>query len=152
MEVIAANPDCTLAELARLTGFSRSLVFRMVFTREKCGYIMRTRERGGYKLTYRTLYLYACAHDQIPLIQAARPFIDDLAHRTGLNVNINVREGLSHLTILSRHQSDPQNLYVRAGRLGPLYAGGAPKILLAFAPEPIREKVLRKNGKANRGD
>lgn len=142
MEVIAANPDCTLAELSRLTGFSRSLVFRMTFTMEKSGYILRTRDRGGYKLGYRTLYLSACAQDQIPLIQAARPFIDDLARRTGLNVNINVREGLFHLTVLSRHQSDPENLYVRTGRLGPLYAGGAPKILLAFAPEHIQEKVL----------
>lgn len=142
IEAVAANPDCTLAELARLTGFSRSLVFRMTFTMEKAGYIMRTRERGGYKLGYRTLYLSACAQDQIPLIQAARPFIDDLARRTGLNVNINVREGLFHLTILSRHQSDPENLYVRTGRLGPLYAGGAPKILLAFAPEHIQKKVL----------
>jgi len=142
MEVIAANPDRTLAELARLTGFSRSLVFRMTFTMEKCGYIMRTRERGGYKLAYRTLYLSACAQDQIPLIQAARPFIDDLARRTGLNVNLNVREGLFHLTILSRHQSDPENLYVRTGRLGPLYAGGAPKILLAFAPQSVQETVL----------
>jgi IclR family transcriptional regulator, KDG regulon repressor len=142
MEVIAANPDCTLAELARLTGFSRSLVFRMTFTMEKCGYVMRTRERGGYKLAYRTLYLSACAQDQIPLIQASRPFIDDLARRTGLNVNVNVRQGLFYLTVLSRHQSDPENLYARTGRLGPLYAGGAPKILLAFAPEHIRDKVL----------
>jgi IclR family KDG regulon transcriptional repressor len=142
MEAIAANPDCTLAELARLTGFSRSLVFRMTFTMEKSGYIMRTRDRGGYKLGYRNLYLSACAQDQIPLIQAARPFIDDLARRTGLNVNVNVREGLFHLTILSRHNSDPDNLYARTGRLGPLYAGGAPKILLAFAPEEVRQQVL----------
>ncbi len=142
LETIAANPDRNLTELAKLTGFNRSLVFRMAFTLEKCDFVMKTRDRGGYKLAYRTLYLSACAQDQIPLIQAARPFIDDLARRTGLHVNLSVREGLHHLIILSRHHSDPNNLYVRTGRLGPLYAGGAPKILLAFAPDDVREKVL----------
>ncbi len=142
LETIAQNPDRNLTELAKLMSLSRSVVFRMAFTLEKSGYITKTRDRSGYKLSYRTLYLSACAQDQIPLIQAARPFIGDVARRTGLNVNVDVRAGLRYITILSRHHSDPDNLYVRTGRLGELYAGGAPKVLLAFAPEHVRKQVL----------
>lgn len=142
LEAIASNPDLTLADLAAKTGMSRGLVFRLAFTLEKCGYIMRIRDRGGYKLSYRLFYLSARAQDQIPLIQVARPFVESLAQRTGLDVNLIVREGIHSLIVLSRHRSDPNNLYARAGRFGPLYAGGASKILLAFAPVEIQRQVL----------
>lgn len=142
LEAVAAYPGSSLTDLARITGFTRSLAFRLAFTLEKSGYILKSSDGRKYYLGYRPLHLSASAQDHLPLLQAARPFIDDLANRTGQNVNLVVRDGLNHLTVLSKHPSDPNQLYARAGRLGPLHAGGAPKILLAFAPENVRKAVL----------
>lgn len=142
LDAVAEHPNSSLTELSRITGFTRSLVFRMAFTLEKRGYLAKSTDQRTYTLGYRPLYLSSQAHDQLPLLHAARPFIEDLSERTGQNVHLIVRDGLSHLTVLSKHPLDPNHLYARTGRLGPLHAGGAPKILLAFAPESVRDAVL----------
>lgn len=142
LEAVAASPGSSLTELARQTGFSRSLAFRLAFTLEKCGYVQKNGDGRSYFIGYHPLHLSASAQDHLPLLQAARAFIDDLGLRTGQNINLVVRDGLNHLTVMSKHPSDPNQLYARVGRLGPLHAGGAPKILLAFAPEEVQRAVL----------
>lgn len=142
LEAAAELPNASLTDLSRATGFTRSLVFRMAFTLEKRGYLMKSGDGRTYTLGYQPLYLSSHAHDQLPILHRARQFIDDLSVRTGQNANLIVRNGMSHLTILSKHPQDPNQLYARTGRLGPLYAGGGPKILLAFAPKKVQDAVL----------
>ena len=37
---------------------------------------------------------------------------------------------------------EPLRIFAAVGRLGPLHAGGGPKVLLAWAPTEVREKVI----------
>ena len=142
LEAVAERPNASLTELSRITGFTRSLVFRLAFTLEKRGYLIKSVDQRTYTLGYRSLYLSSHAHDQLPLLHAARPFIEDLSERTGQNVHMLVRDGHSLLTVLAKYPLDPKHLFARIGRRGPLHAGAAPKILLAFAPEHVRKAVL----------
>ncbi len=143
LDAVAAAPGSSLSDLARQAGFTRSLAFRLAHTLEKNGYLSRGADGRSFYLGYRPLQLAASAQDHIPMLQAARPFISGLAKTTGQNVNLVVRDGIYHLTILAHHPADPDQLFARTGRRGPLHVGGAPKILLAFAPPDIRETVLR---------
>ena len=142
LQALAEHPGASLTELARITGYTNSLVFRMIHTMEKRGFVEKNIDGGSYTLGYQPLFLSARAEDQIPLLQYARQFVEELSDRTDQSVNLMVRESLHHLTVLSKDPTDPKHLYARPGRRGPLYIGGAPKVLLAFAPANIQSAVL----------
>jgi IclR family KDG regulon transcriptional repressor len=53
-----------------------------------------------------------------------------------------VRDGLHNVSLGIRQSPQPIRLYAELGRQGPLYVGGGPKLLLAFAPEDVQDIVL----------
>lgn len=142
LEAVAEHPGLNVTELANVTGNTKSLVFRLMFTLEQRGYVIKEPASRTYTLGYRPLFLAASAQDNVALIKAAGPFLDDLARRSGQQVNLLVRDGLHSVCVALRTARDSGRLYAQVGRRGPLHAGGGPKILLAFAPDEIREQVL----------
>ena len=142
LEVLADNPDLGLTEIAECTGQTKSLVFRLLFTLEQRGYVQKNEARRTYSLGYRPLYLADQTHRQSRLIHAADPFLDQMAEATGENILLTVREGLHSVCIAMRQSKQPLRLFAEIGKRGPLHAGGGPKILLAFAPQDVRDAVL----------
>jgi IclR family KDG regulon transcriptional repressor len=142
LEVLAESPGIGVTEIAHRTGNTKSLVFRLIYTLERRGYVIKDPATRTYTLGYRPLYLAANAHDQFAVLRAAEPFLDALAARCDGNVNLIVRDGLNSVCVAVRETARPAELFARVGRRGPLHAGGGPKILLAFAPPEIADAVL----------
>ena len=142
LEQVAERPGSNVTDLANLTGFSRSLVFRLVHTLEKRGYLERSSNGRSYAVGCKSLLISTSAQDNSALMLAARPYLEELAARSGENVNLIIRDGLHHLTVFARRSPDPNTLYAKVGRRGPLHVGGAPKILLAFASQDVQDAVL----------
>ncbi|MBN9062482.1 MAG: hypothetical protein BGP06_12410 [Rhizobiales bacterium 65-9] len=142
LETLAEKPGIGVTEIAHLTGNTKSLVFRLIYTLERRGYVIKDPSTRTYTLGYRPLYLAANAHDQFAVLRAAEPFLDVLATRCDGNVNLLVRDGLNSVCIAVRETPAPADLYAKVGRRGPLHVGGGPKILLAFAPAELLEELL----------
>lgn len=142
LETLAEKPGIGVTEIANLTGNTKSLVFRLIYTLERRGYVIKDATTRTYTLGYRPLYLAANAHDQLAVLRAAEPFLDVLAARCDGNVNLLVRDGLNSVCIAVREAATPADLYAKVGRRGPLHVGGGPKILLAFAPPEVLEELL----------
>ncbi|MCP8940372.1 IclR family transcriptional regulator [Alsobacter sp. SYSU M60028] len=142
LEALAENPGLSVTELAKVSGNTKSLVFRLIFTLEQRGYVIKDPATRTYTLGYRPLFLASSAQDNVALIKAAAPFLDDLARSSGQHVNLLVRDGVHSLCVALRTALDSGRLYAQVGRRGPLHAGGGPKILLAFAPREVRDEVL----------
>src|SRR5882757_4833427 len=142
LEVVADNPNIGLTEIARLTGLTKTLAFRMATTLELHGYLLKNPISRSYALGYKPLYLSERMQHESPLLRVAEPFLDDLSARTRENVSLIVREGLHTICIGIRQSPQPIRLYAELGRQGPLHVGGGPKLLLAFAPDEIQEAVL----------
>lgn len=142
LEALADRPDIGVTELANRLGLTKSLVFRLLHTLEARGFVAKDPERSTYTLGYRLLYLGARTEQQKRLLALANPVLDDLCRDADENVNLLVREGLSCLCAATRDSSHPVRLFAQVGRRGPLHAGGASMVLLAYAPEPVRKAVL----------
>lgn len=142
LEALAEHPGLSVTELAKVSGNTKSLVFRLIYTLEQRGYVIRDPASRTYTLGYRPLFLASSAQDNVALIKAASPFLDDLARASGRQVNLLVRDGTQSLCIAIRAAHASGQLYAQVGRRGPLHAGGGTKILLAFAPDEVREEVL----------
>ena len=142
LEALADHPGLSVTELAKVSGNTKSLVFRLIYTLEQRGYVIRDPATRTYTLGYRPLVLASSAQDNVALIKAAGPFLDDLARATRRQVNLLVRDGTQSLCIAIRAAQSSGQLYAQVGRRGPLHAGGGTKILLAFAPEEVRNEAL----------
>jgi len=140
LEVLAQYPDLGVTELAERTGNTKSLVFRLLYTLERRGYVLKNADDRTYSLGYRTLFLADQTRRQSRLIAAASAFLDELADDT--RENALVREELSSVCIAMRESPRPLRLFAQVGKRGPLHAGGGPKVLLAHAPAAVREAVL----------
>lgn len=140
LEVVAENPGITIKDIASLTGNTRSLVFRILFTLEQRGYVIKDPIQRSYVAGYRPIFLGAQARDQIDVLRIASPYIDDIAGKCNDKINLAVRDGTRSLCIHSVRGKEW--LHDRIGRYSVLYAGGAPKVLLAYAPLEVRQAVL----------
>ncbi len=142
LEVLAENADIGVAELAERTGNTKSLVFRLLFTLEQRGYVQKDPVTRTYALGYRPLYLADHVRQQSRLIVAAQPYLDALVEQTHENVILVVREELHSVCIAMRESPQPLRLSAQRGQRSPLHVGGGPKVLLAFAPEEVQQRVL----------
>jgi IclR family KDG regulon transcriptional repressor len=141
LETVSEHPGVGLSELARLTGSTKTLAFRMAATLEARGYLMKDAETRGYTIGHKPLLLSEKMQHQMPLLRVANPVLDDLVARTRENVSLLVRDGLQTVCIGIRQSPQPIRLYAELGRQGPLHVGGGPKLLLAYAPESVQEEV-----------
>jgi IclR family transcriptional regulator, KDG regulon repressor len=142
LEVLAQHPNARVSELASLTGNTKSLVFRLIYTLEQRGYVVKDPATRTYTLGYQSIFLGAQAQRQVVLLQVAAPVMDDLASRCHENINLLVREGRNSVCVALRESPLPLRLYAQVGRRGPLHVGGGPKVLLAFAPQEVQDEVL----------
>lgn len=142
LEALAEKPDQGVTEIAQRLGLTKSLVFRILATLEARAYVSRDPEAATFSLGYRAAVLGERAERQRALLLAAQPEMDRLNETTAENVNLLVRDGLQALVIGTREGRHSMRLFAQVGRHGPLHAGGASTLLLAYAPEEVRRDVL----------
>lgn len=142
MEALGDAPGIGATALAERLGLTKSIVFRLLQTLEEDGYVQRDEERAVYSLGYRVALLGEQVGREGALLQVARPVMDALRDETGENVNLVIREGTSSVAIATREGLHSIRLFAQPGKRGPLHAGGASMLLLAYAEPAIRDTVL----------
>lgn len=142
LEALGDSPGIGVTVLAEKLGLTKSIVFRLLQTLEEDGYVQRDEERAIFSLGYRVALLGERVGREGALQQVARPVMDALRDETGENVNLVVREGTASVAIATREGLHSIRLFAQTGRRGPLHAGGASMVLLAYAEPSIRDRVL----------
>lgn len=136
------HPDSGVTELAEATNNTKSLTFRLLYTLEQRGLVRKDPERRTYTLGYRALLLGDQSRQQSRLIMTAEPVLADLSQATQENALLLVRDGLQHICVAMRASPQPLRIFAAVGRMGPLHAGGGPKVLLAHAPDEVQHAVV----------
>jgi DNA-binding IclR family transcriptional regulator len=131
----------TLSELARRADLPVPTTHRLAGELVSWGALVR-RPSGEYVVGRRMWDLGLLAPVQAGLRQVASPFLHDIYAATLATVHLGVRDGHEVLYIdrLSGHASVP--VVSQIGSRLPLHATGVGKVLLAYAPEKVREHVL----------
>lgn len=142
LEALGENPGIGVTALADKLGLTKSIVFRLLQTLEENGYVERDPERAIYTLGYRVALLGDQVGSEGALLQVARSVMDRLRDETGENINLVVRESTYTVAIATREGLHSIRLFAQTGRRGPLHAGGASMLLLAYAEPSIRDRVL----------
>lgn len=139
---LAERPESGVTELAEATKNTKSLTFRLLHTLERRGMVRKDLERRTYTLGYRALLLGDQSRRQSRLASTAEPILAELSATTRENALLLVREEQNSICIAMHASPEPLRIFAAVGRLGPLHAGGGPKVLLAWAPRAVREQVI----------
>jgi len=142
LEALGEYPGIGATALAEKLGLTKSIVFRLLQTLEEVGYVQRDEERAIYALGYRVALLGDRVGRDGALLQVARPIMDALRDHTGENVNLIIRQGTTSVAIATREGLHSIRLFAQTGLRGPLHAGGASMLLLAYSEPSIRDQVL----------
>lgn len=131
----------TLTDLARRADLPLTTAHRLVGELVTGGALVR-RTSGDYVVGRRIWDVGLVAPVQTGLVQAAAPFLSDIHAATLATVHLAVRDGTQvlYLERLYGHVSVP--VVSTAGSRLPLHATGVGKVLLAHAPDQVREEVL----------
>ncbi|MBU2669193.1 IclR family transcriptional regulator [Actinoplanes bogorensis] len=140
----AFDPDhrsLSLSEIGRRAGLPLATAHRLVGELHAWGALAR-RPSGEYVIGRRMWDLGLLAPVQSGLREAASPFLYDLYGATLATVHLAVRDGCEALYVdrLSGHESVP--VVSTIGSRLPLHATGVGKVLLAYAPDEVRQEAF----------
>jgi len=130
------------AEVARGLGVHRSTALRLLGTLERHALVERDPRTAKYRLGRRLPQLARVVTGELDLRHVARPVCENLAASTGETVTLDVLDGDEIVPI---EQSTGSTSFVSVNWLGrrtPVHCTASGKVILAFAPEPIRQRLL----------
>jgi DNA-binding IclR family transcriptional regulator len=144
-----AAPRLTLSEIADRAELPLTTAHRLLGELATWGALTR-RPDGRYEIGRRLWDLGLLAPVQLELRQVAAPFLLDVHTATRETVHLAVREDLHALYVerISGRESVP--VVSQVGSRLPLHATGVGKVLLAWAPDDVLERVLRAAGRQTR--
>lgn len=131
----------TLVELSRESGLARTTTHRIVTSLEANGLVTRTAD-DRFGLGIRLWEIAQRAGRQ--LLDAARPFLQDLFSLTGETTQLAVREGDEVLYIERLYGTRRVPRASRVGGRLPMHATAVGKSILAFEEDWVREAYLSK--------
>ncbi|HEX4250125.1 MAG TPA: IclR family transcriptional regulator [Pseudonocardia sp.] len=137
----AEHPAMTLSELSRRSGLPVSTVHRMAGELLGWGALERG-DDGRYRIGLRLWEVAALAPRGQGLRERALPFLEDLSQITRENVQLAVREGTELVFVERIAGSGAVPVLTRVGGRFALTATGGGLVLLAHAPDDVREDVL----------
>jgi DNA-binding IclR family transcriptional regulator len=144
--VIATLERCgelSSAEIAELIGEPLSSVYRLLQSLIGIGWIDRGWRRGTYRLGLLLLTVGSRLEDHIDIRESARPTLRRLLDEIGVTTFLCVRREARAVCVERLEGQAVQSLAMQLGSSLPLYAGAAPRSLLAFLPAAEQHAVLK---------
>jgi IclR family acetate operon transcriptional repressor len=130
------------AEVARSLGVHRSTALRLLATLERHGLVERDPRTSKYRLGPRLSQLASAVRGEADLRLAARPVCDALASAVGETVTLDVLDGDEVVPV---EQATGSTSVVSVNWLGtrsPVHCTASGKVMLAFAPDSVRIRLL----------
>lgn len=134
----------TVAEAERLTGASRSSVYRYLRSLTDAGLLVPSAD-GAYVLGPRVMELERLMREHDPLLLAARAIIRRRAELAGLNIMLCSHYGSRVMCVdLAWPDKTVPEIYQR-GRSMPIFRGAMAKAILAHLPPRQQRAIYRRN-------
>ncbi|HEX7246612.1 MAG TPA: IclR family transcriptional regulator [Actinomycetota bacterium] len=143
LELISEHGALGVTELGRKLEVHKATASRLMTTLAERGFVERDPISEKFRLGMGLISLAGAAVGGNDLVRAARPILDDLAERTRETVNLGVLSGESVVYIdqVAGTRSIVSVSWI--GQRTPLHCTSNGKVLLAFATDAERDRMLR---------
>jgi len=147
LDLLETSGPTSAADLAVALGEPLSSVYRLMQSLTATGWVDRPAKRGPYRLGLTWMTIGGLIEDNLDIREACLPALRSLVTSTGATSFLCVRRG-SRAVCLERVEGiSVQSLAMQLGSSLPLYAGAAPRALLAYLSQAERDDALaERNG------
>ncbi|WP_182443216.1 IclR family transcriptional regulator [Streptacidiphilus sp. PB12-B1b] len=143
------HSELRTSELSARTGLGQSTVSRMISSLDRLGFVVQDARTGLYRLGPTAVTLGSVALNSSFLFRGARQIAQNLAHATGLGVNLAEFRNDQLFYLCNFEGARSPKSFTMAGRTAPLHVTGMGKaILAAKGPEYVRSYYARGLGHA----
>ncbi|AOJ35954.1 IclR family transcriptional regulator [Burkholderia metallica] len=149
---VAEHPNLGVTELASQLGINKSRTYRMLCTLELHRFVVQDPRTSTYALGPQAFVIGVAASQQNALVRAAHRHMLALNQAINETVVLRVREGLESVCVARCETTHAVRTVGAVGNRRPIHFGASGKVLLAFAPDAVRDEYLaqlRRNGQAD---
>lgn len=132
----------SLREIEGLTGIPKSTLHRLLKSLEKEEWVYADPKTDQFRPGVGFFLLYNEKLFHGALIRAASGEIERLVKETGKTAILSVLEGRAGLCIYHVEPTCPVKYVAHRGMSIPLHVSATGKVLLAFSPEAVRERII----------
>ncbi|MBN9428686.1 MAG: IclR family transcriptional regulator [Burkholderiales bacterium] len=141
-EMAAAGEPIGVSELARRVGEAKARIHRHLLTLREAGILMQSAGSDRYQLGWKLFELGQAAIEQFNIMDIAAAPMRALRDATRLTVLLGQRAGDE---VVVTHTFDSESMIavtVRKGLRVPAHGSASGRVMLAFAPQDDRERIL----------
>ncbi|SNS70038.1 transcriptional regulator, IclR family [Geodermatophilus pulveris] len=142
LEILAAQGEAGVTEVAAELGVHKSTAFRLVAALESRGFVEQLADRGKYRLGFGVVRLAGAAAAQLDIAREGRPISEALAADLEETVNIAILDGDRAVNVSQVRGPAALSTHNWVGQGTPLHATSSGKVLLAHAADAVRKDVL----------
>jgi DNA-binding IclR family transcriptional regulator len=146
--VVRSEGPVSISQLQRITGFNKSVVYRLMRELRQHDFVVRDESGRRYRVGSGTVALAALVLRGVNIRSAAHPVMVRLAEITSETVSLHVQHRHQRVCVNVVESHLPVKRAVPLGELLPLYAGPSGKAMLAFLDPAEIEQILREAAEA----
>ncbi|MEN3274423.1 MAG: IclR family transcriptional regulator, regulon repressor [Massilia sp.] len=136
------NYEIGISELGKMLKLPKSTVHRLASTLVDANMLEQSEENGKYRLGLVLFELGSLVRRKMDFSSEAKPFLMALREKTGETVHLAILDGASIMYINSLESKQAIRMTLDIGMRKPAYSTAAGKVMLAFQPADVVEKVL----------
>jgi DNA-binding IclR family transcriptional regulator len=152
LDILEQHKEASAADLAAALGEPLSSVYRLLQSLTTTGWVDRGSRRGVYRLGLSLMTIGGLVEDHLDIREASLPSLRELVDATGVTSFLCVRRGPRAVCLERIEGYAVQSLAMLLGGSLPLYAGAAPRALLAFLPVAEQSAILKDTSQQLRDD
>jgi DNA-binding IclR family transcriptional regulator len=152
LDILEQQKEASAADLAAALGEPLSSVYRLLQSLTTTGWVDRGSRRGAYRLGLSLMTIGGLVEDHLDIREASLPSLRELVDATGVTSFLCVRRGPRAVCLERIEGYAVQSLAMLLGGSLPLYAGAAPRALLAFLPVAEQSAILKDTSQQLRDD
>jgi DNA-binding IclR family transcriptional regulator len=142
LHALEQHTDLAVTELSALIDEPVSSLYRILTSLTVIGWVEPSPARGRYRLGLDVMRIGGAVEDRLSIRAHALPVMTELHAGTDLTVYLCVRRFTRSVCIERIEGRDVRSLTTMIGSSTPLFAGAAPRVLLATLPDADRDQVV----------
>jgi len=143
MEELDIAGELSLGDLSKRLSMDKATVHRIINTIKDAGYINQNRDNKKYYNSLKLLAMGNRAMEKTGVKHIARPYLEDLAEKTGETINLGVMVDSNVIYIDKIESNSSIKVSLGIGTSVPIYCSGLGKAGLAFLPEKELSNILK---------
>ncbi|PHQ68932.1 MAG: hypothetical protein COB93_09380 [Sneathiella sp.] len=146
----AGQPELGLAEIIKLTGFSKSAAQRFTHTLHQLGYLKKDPRSKRYSVSHTILGPAFTFLRSNRLVEAATPYVAELRREFGGRVGFVYHEDTELMYLIALQSNRTVYATAHPGYRIPVYCTSSGRSILAFLPEDQARGILNRSNLVKR--